>query len=206
MKFELWLAFVAAYSVISLIPGPSVFMVTGQALTRGLRAAMLCVVGDIVGGFFLIALSLFGVGAILAASAELFQIVKWAGVLYMAYLGYQQIKDARSRPATAFSETEKGADFESMKAGFLIGILNPKAIMFYVAFLSQFLDPDGDPVAQLAILVVTSTIVVGVILTGYAVFASKARTAFQSERARKSIGYVGGGFLLGGSVLIATTR
>jgi hypothetical protein len=87
VKFELWLAFVAAYTVISIIPGPSVFMVTGQALTRGIKAAFLCILGDIVGGFFLIALSLFGVGAILAASSELFQLVKWAGVLYMAYLG-----------------------------------------------------------------------------------------------------------------------
>jgi len=206
MKFELWLAFIATYSVISLIPGPSVFMVTSQALTLGLKAAILCIVGDIVGGFFLIALSLFGVGAILAASAELFQIVKWAGVLYMAYLGYQQIKDAKHDTALEFSEKKRNIRSASIRVGFLVGILNPKAIIFYVAFLSQFLDSESEPLMQFVILAATSTIVVGVILTGYALLASKARAAFQSARARKGFGYTGGGFLLGGSLLMATTR
>ena len=206
MNFELWLAFIATYSVISLIPGPSVFMVTSQALTHGLKAAMLCIVGDIIGGFFLIALSLFGVGAILAASAELFQLVKWMGVLYMAWLGFQQIKDAKYGVAPDFSKDKKKAMSASMRAGFLVGILNPKAIIFYVAFLSQFLDPESDPLIQFIILAATSTVVVGVILAGYAFLASKAQTAFKSERARKGFGYTGGGFLLGGSLMMAATR
>ena len=94
MELELWLAFVATYTVISIVPGPSVLMVTGQALSRGGKAAFLCILGELIGGVVLVGLSLFGVGAILAASSELFQIVKWAGVFYMAYLGYRQIIDA----------------------------------------------------------------------------------------------------------------
>lgn len=206
MKFELWLAFVAAYTVISIIPGPSVFMVTGQALTRGIKAAFLCILGDIVGGFFLIALSLFGVGAILAASSELFQLVKWAGVLYMAYLGYCQITEARRDDVPKLEEAGNGSGLASARAGFLVGILNPKAILFYVAFLSQFLDPGGTPFWQFAILVATSTAIVGTILGCYALLAAQARRTFQSRIARRRFGYAGGGFLIGGSVLMATTR
>jgi len=206
MKFELWLAFVAAYSVISIIPGPSVFMVTGQALTRGIRAAFLCIIGDLLGGVVLIALSLFGVGAILTASSELFQIVKWAGVLYMAYLGYRQIVDARVEHIPELPESEAGTGLASLWAGFLIGVLNPKAVIFYVAFLSQFLDPNGNTISQFAILTITSTVVVATILGGYAMLAARARKAFRSGKAQRRFGYAGGGFLIGGSLLMATSR
>ncbi|MEH6631496.1 MAG: LysE family translocator [Halopseudomonas aestusnigri] len=214
MDLELWLAFIAADILISITPGPSVFMVTGQALTRGLPAALLCILGDILGGIVLMTLALFGVGALLATSAVLFQFVKWGGVCYMAYLGYRQIADARKSPAPETSDISESAPdstkpkhrFASMRAGFFTGVLNPKAIIFYVAFLSQFMDPNGDTLLQFSILVATSTVVVGLILSGYALAAARARKTFQSHAARKRFGYAGGGFLIGGSLLMATTR
>lgn len=206
LKLELWLAFVATYSVISIIPGPSVFMVTGQALTRGAKAAFLCILGELVGGIILVALSLFGVGAILAASSELFQIVKWAGVLYMAYLGYCQIFEARRDGVSKPLEPKKGDGMSSLRAGFFTAILNPKAIIFYVAFLSQFLDPNGNIYTQFTIVVMTSTVIVGIVLGGYVLLAAKARKTFQTAKARRRFGYTGGGFLIGGSVFMASTR
>lgn len=211
MDIDLWLAFVIAYAAISAIPGPSVLMVVAQALSRGRRAAFLCIAGDVVGGFVLIALSLFGVGAILAASATLFQLVKWAGVAYMAWLGWVQIRDARRDAMPVFRPEAGGRgdtadDVASARMGFLVGVLNPKAIMFHVAFLSQFLDPQASVGAQFAILVLTSTIIVGGILGTYALLADRARRFFRSERMQRRAGYAGGGFLLGGSALMATTR
>lgn len=206
MKFELWIAFVATYSVISLMPGPSVFMVVGQSLTNGTKAAFLCIAGDIVGGFVLIALSLFGVGAILAASAELFLFVKWAGVAYIVFLGVCQIVEARRFDGSRQNQEVKSSSLQSAGKGFLVGVLNPKAIMFYVAFLSQFLDPNGNVFLQFSILVLTSTVIVGVILGGYALIASRARTIFQSVKARKRIHYTGGGFMIAGGLVMAQTR
>ncbi len=118
MKLDLWLAFVVTYSVISIIPGPSVLMVTGQALSRGTKAAFLCILGELVGGIVLVGLSLFGVGAILATSAELFQIVKWAGVFYMAYLGYRQIVEARQNHVELPQAIRKDDGLSSARAGF----------------------------------------------------------------------------------------
>lgn len=205
MDFGHWIAFVVAYGVISVLPGPSVFMVTGLALTRGLRAAFVCILGDLLAGVVLIALSLFGVGAILATSAALFQAVKWAGVFYMTYLGISQIIAARSVPDITVVDRPVD-DLASLKAGFLTGVLNPKAILFYMAFLSQFMDPLGDVLLQFAIVVPTASVVVGLVLSGYALLAERARRAFQSQTARRRFGYAGGGVLLGGSVLMATTR
>lgn len=206
MKLELWLAFVATYTVISIIPGPSVFMVTGQALTRGTKAAFFCILGELAGGVVLVALSLFGVGAILAASSELFQVVKWGGVLYMAYLGFGQILEARRGGHLTPIASRQGDGMASARAGFFTAVLNPKAIIFYVAFLSQFLDPAGSIQVQFAIVVATSTVIVGTVLGGYALLASQARKSFQSAKARRRFGYAGGGFLLGGSAFMALNR
>ncbi len=206
MNFELWLAFIVAYSIISIIPGPSVFVVTGMALTRGLRAAFLCLLGDLLAGVVLITLSLFGVGAILATSATLFQIVKWIGVFYMAYLGYRQIADARNSKTSQNRHMVKPKPINSIKIGFLTGVLNPKAIIFYMAFLSQFLNAESDVIRQFLILVPSSTLIVGIVLSGYALFAARVRKTFESEKAKTRFAYTGGGFLIGGSVLIASTR
>ena len=121
MNFELWLAFVAAYTVISLIPGPSVLLVTGIALSRGGKAACLCIVGELVGGVALIGLSLFGVGAILAASSGLFQIVKSMGVFYMAYLGLRQIMETRRDHTDRHDRSLKHDGISSVRAGFFYG-------------------------------------------------------------------------------------
>lgn len=201
MEIELWLAFIVAYSLISILPGPSVFMVVGLALSRGTQAAFLCILGDLLAGVVLISLSLFGVSTILLASASLFQLVKWGGVFYMAFLGFTQIR-AASNPIPEFAKPSASAA-GNIGAGFITGVLNPKAIIFYMAFLSQFMSSERDVFVQFVVLVPTATTVVGIVLSGYAFTAVRARRVFQSDTARRRIGFTGGGLLVGGSVLIA---
>jgi threonine/homoserine/homoserine lactone efflux protein len=217
MSFDVWLAFIVASAVLTLIPGPCVLLVVSQALTKGMPSALLCILGDIVGGVVLMVLSLIGVGAILATSAVLFTLFKWLGIIYMAYLGFCQIIEAKknksattksiiqpsTEPSTEIS-TERST-ISSFNAGFLASLLNPKAIVFYMAFLPQFMDPLGDTLLQFSILITTSSIVIGVILAGYALIASKTRKVFQSQRSRKIFDYSGAGFLIGSSVVMAST-
>jgi threonine/homoserine/homoserine lactone efflux protein len=207
MSIETWLAYIAAYTIISLIPGPSVFMVLGQSLSRGLGAATFCILGDVFGGIVVMTASYVGLGVILAASSEAFFLLKWAGVAYMAWLGYGQIKAASQlREKDLALQSFTGFRSASLRAGFLTGVLNPKAIMFYIAFLAQFMDPALPMTPQFLILILTSSTVVFVVLIGYALLATQARRKLTSLRARKSMGYAGGSFLLGGSVLMASTR
>lgn len=209
MSFETWLSYIAAYTLISLLPGPSVFMVIGQSLSHGLRAAMCCVLGDIVGGIVVMTTAYAGLGLVLATSAEVFFLLKWAGVAYMLWLGVVQIAAARkltSRDLTTGENKPVPQLSASWRAGFLTGALNPKAIMFYVAFLAQFMDPGASALPQFLVLMATSCIVVFCVLMIYALLAAQIRRKFQSLRARKAIGYTSGSFLLGGSAFIAATR
>ena len=205
MSVEAWIAYVAAFTILSLIPGPSVFMVIGQSLSKGLGAAFYCIAGDLLGGVVMMTVAYVGLGTLLAASSEVYLVIKWAGVAYMAWLGVSQILAARRlseenlrTPATIAVRSG------SLKAGFLTGILNPKAILFYVAFLAQFMNPAHPLTPQFLILMATSTVIVLVVLGAYALLASQARRTFQSLRARKRMGYTGGSFLLGGSALMAS--
>ena len=203
MSIEVWLAFVIASSVLTLIPGPCVLLVVSQALTRGMSSALMCILGDIVGSVALMILSLVGVGAILAASATLFTIFKWMGVLYMAYLGCSQILAARKRTSQGESEAKLHLGMGSFKAGFFASLLNPKAVIFYMAFLPQFMNPKTSALLQFSILITTTAIVIGIILAGYALIASRAREAFQSHKSKKYFDYSGGSFLIGSSVYMA---
>ncbi|WP_299827256.1 LysE family translocator [uncultured Roseobacter sp.] len=207
MTFETWLAYVAAYVVLSLIPGPSVFMVIGQSLSRGLGAAMFCILGDMLGGVIVMTASYVGLGLILAASSNAFLLLKWAGVAYMAWLGVTQIVSAKRLSDVAVTRQTTGTQqAASFRAGFLTGVLNPKAILFYVVFLAQFMNPDLPMTPQFLILLITSGGVVFFVLMGYALVAAQARRQMRSLRARKAMGYAGGSFLLGGSMLMATNR
>lgn len=204
MPLENWIAYVIAYTVISIIPGPSVLMVIGQSLTGGTRAALSCILGDLTGGMIVMLASYLGLGLILASSSLAFLALKWAGVAYMAWLGLVQIKAARNliEGGPIGARGKQG----SWGAGFLTGVLNPKAIMFYMAFLAQFIDPAAPQLPQFLILMLTSTLVVALVLGAYALLAAKVSARLQSLKARKRMGYAGGSCLLGGSVLMAATR
>ena len=205
MSIEIWLAYAAAFTVLSLIPGPSVFMVIGQSLSRGLKAALYCIAGDLLGGIVMMIIAFVGLGTVLAASSSIYLVIKWAGVAYMAWLGISQIHVARRLVETDLAAPATTAiRAGSLRAGFLTGILNPKAILFYVAFLAQFMNPALPLAPQFIILMATSTAIAFIVLAAYALLAAQARRAFQSLRARKRMGYAGGTFLLGGSALMAS--
>lgn len=203
LDIQLWLAFALSFFLLSVIPGPSVVMVVSQAMLHGRRAGLICVLGDLAGGLVMMTLAFAGIGTVLAASSLAFQVMKWAGVIYLAWLGLTQIIAARrigQVPADAPRAMAAG------RAGFLTGVLNPKAIGFYLAFLPQFISPQYAYLPQLISLGLTAMLVAGMVLTGYALLATRLRGGFRSARAQRSFGYAGGGFLLGGSVMMAAAR
>lgn len=204
MTIETLAAYALAYLALSLIPGPSVLMVMTQALTRGKAAAFACILGDLAGGVVIIAAAYLGIGALIAASSTAFMALKWGGVAYLAWLGTSQLFAAHrmSRNAPA-PQPKPGA---SWRAGFVTGVLNPKAIMFYMAFLAQFLDPTAPTLPQVLVLGATSTVIVAIVLTGYALLAAKARAVLAGPTAQQRIAYASGGAMLGGSVWLAATR
>ncbi|MEM6500033.1 MAG: LysE family translocator, partial [Pseudomonadota bacterium] len=143
---------------------------------------------------------------ILAASSTTYIAIKWAGVAYMAWLGASQLRSAHQMVQEDLAENLPVAtiDKRSFYTGFFVGVLNPKAVLFYIAFLAQFLDPTHALRPQFIILMITSTVIVVVVLGTYALCALRVRRLFESLKARKRMGYAGGSFLLGGSLFLAS--
>ena len=204
MSLEVWISYVAIYTAISLMPGPSVVMVSVTALRHGRRAAMLCVLGDVLGGVVIMVLAYFGLGAILATSAVAYGVLKWGGIAYLAVLGLLQLRDAaRGNEAPA---VERPTPRTGLRAGFLTGVLNPKAILFYMAFFAQFIDASSPALPQFLILALSSSMVVALVLSGYAVLATHLAGALRAPRAQRWVSMGSGTALLGTSAWMATAR
>ena len=195
------LAFTAASVVIILIPGPSNLFVVGRALVYGRRKAVLTAVGNAVGEFAAAALVAIGLGTIVQQSALVFAIVKYAGAAYLIYLGVKAFRDRGRLPEQP--ETA-GPGRVSAFEGFLVGVLNPKTVLFFLAMLPQFVNPaGGSPVAQMLVLGAVFA-VIGCIcdsLTG--LVASTARGWFESPKARRVLGGIGGTSMIGLGVAAA---
>jgi homoserine/homoserine lactone efflux protein len=204
MALQLWLAFTAATIVLLLIPGPTVLLVVSYALGQGLRTALPMAVGVALGDFTAMTLSLLGVGALLAASATVFTIVKWIGAAYLVWLG---IKLWRAGGSLAAEPKHTGVSAARMLGhAWLVTALNPKGITFFVAFVPQFLNPQADFLTQMVVLEATFLTLAFVNALGYALVAARARGFIRSPRAVRIVNRVGGSCLIGAGVAAASVR
>jgi len=206
MAWPVWLGFVAASAVIGLIPGPGVTAIVGYALSSGRRTAMASVAGASVGASISMALSLAGAGAVLAASALAFSLLKWAGAAYLVGLGLVSIWRSREaldagappvaaiRPATAFW------------SNVAVGSLNPKTIVFFVAFAPQFISPRGAYLPQAALLVATFVATVFTTDSCYALAAARAAHVLRTPKAVLWSKRAGGTALIAAGVATAAAR
>jgi threonine/homoserine/homoserine lactone efflux protein len=206
MAIEIWLAFVAASAVLLLIPGPTILLVVSYALGQGWRAALPMAIGVALGDFTAMTLSMIGVGALLAASATAFTILKWVGAAYLVYLGIRLWRAGGTLAASPAQDTASAA--KMLGHAWLVTALNPKGITFFVAFLPQFLDPMGDVMLQLSIFCATFIAMAFANVFGYALAASRARKAFAGPRTMTIVNRTGACALIGagiGSVALSRT-
>ena len=206
MSFESWGSYAMACLVLSLIPGPSELLIIGQALSLGMRGAMACLAGALLGGLGLILGALAGLGAVLASSAVLFQAIKWAGIAYLLWLGVTQLRLARRTKVAPNDAPAPQSVKGSFRSGFLTALLNPKSLVFYLAFLSQFLDPAHSTWISYVQLIVTSIVIAGISLLAYALQAERLRQRLTSPTAQRRIKMATGGLYLGGGALMAASR
>jgi threonine/homoserine/homoserine lactone efflux protein len=146
--------YIIAAMIIILAPGPSVLFVIARAIAWGRKVAIVTVAGNVTGAFVLSSLVAFGLGPVLQRSDLAFAAVQWGGGLYLMYLGIDAI---RKRRVHAADMTNQGSIeprvFQSIRDGFMVGVLNPKGLVFYAAVLPQFIDRDrGNVTSQLLFL------------------------------------------------------
>ena len=207
MSLEFWLAFAAASAVLLIIPGPTILTVISYSMAHGRRANVPLVLAVALGDSTALALSLLGLGALLASSAMWFTIVKWIGGLYLLYLGAKLLRaGASALPADSIGPAAPTSRWRLFANTYLVTALNPKGIVFFVAFLPQFIDA-AVPVAPQLWLLATTFVVLAVLNASlYAVFAASARRLLGSPRAQRRFNLVGGSLLSGAGVWALLAR
>jgi threonine/homoserine/homoserine lactone efflux protein len=190
-----WLAFAAAAEALLIIPGPTVLLVISYALAQGKRSAWATVPGVAGGDFTAMALSLLGLGALLAASAELFTALKLAGAVYLVYLG---IKVLRAPVPETLDENapQERARWRIMAHAYAVTALNPKSIVFYVAFFPLFLTAGRPLLPQILASGGTFLVMATINAILYAMMAGQVTRFLKGYRARKNLNRAAGGILL----------
>lgn len=205
MTIELWLAFVAASVVLLIIPGPTILSVISYSVAHGRRANVPLVAAVALGDSTALALSLLGLGALLATSAFWFTVVKWVGGLYLLWLGIKLLR-AGASPIVADAPPVPLSRWRLFANTWLVTALNPKGMVFFVAFLPQFLRADAPTAPQLWVLAVTFVVLATINATLYAVFAAAARRLLSSPRAQRRFNLAGGGLLSVAGLWALTVR
>ncbi|MGV9455070.1 LysE family translocator [Streptomyces sp. NPDC003635] len=202
-----FLAFTAMSFLLIVIPGPSVLFVIGRALAQGRRAALTTVLGNTLGAYVLVVAVACGIGSIVERSAVVFMSLKLAGAAYLVYLGVKALR-ARRAPHPAFKEHRgQGGGLRTLWEGFVVGVSNPKTIVFFAAVLPQFVDRHGGSVmAQMLLLGLVFNLMAVVFDSLWGLAAATARDWFaRSPRRLAAIGGVGGCTMIGLGIAVAAT-
>ncbi len=202
MTADIYLAYVLACAVIAVIPGPTVTVIVANSLAHGTRAGLLNVAGTQLGLALMMAILVVGLSSVIAAMAWLFDWVRIAGAAYLAWIGWKLLRAPDALGDAKNIAVPRGG---FMLQGFLVLISNPKALLWFGAFIPQFIDPRGNYVAQIALLGATAMAVALVSDGAYAVLTGRAGTLL-SRKSVRLVSRTGGTLLIGGGVWLALTR
>ena len=209
MTFKTWLLFLVMEVSLSLSPGPAVFYVVSQGVRGALRRSLPAAAGIISANAIYFTLSATSLGALIAASARFFAIVKWAGAAYLIYLGLKALRSAGSSHAVnlgAAAADEQGDRRRVYLGALTLQLANPKALLFFLALLPQFIDPARPVVPQMLILAATSMLPEFCILLGYGWLAYRALHASakfgMSSAMNRWLAWIEGAGLLGCATLV----
>lgn len=202
MSLELYLAYLVACILIAIIPGPTVALVVANSLTHGMRAGLLNIAGTQLALAVMMGILVVGLASIVETMGVWFDWVRLLGAAYLVWLGWKLLRSSGAIEASGITPRPRGGFFLQ---GFLVMLSNPKVLIFFGAFIPQFVDPDGDHVGQIALLGVTAMAVALVSDSVYAILTGRARTLFSRRRVRL-MSQISGATLIGGGVWLAFTR
>ena len=204
MSFEHWLTFAAASAIMLAIPGPTILLVISYALGHGRRTAGATVAGVALGDFTAMTASMLGLGALLATSATIFTVLKWVGAAYLIWLGIKLWRAPVADPEAAHPTEERPAKI--FAHAYVVTALNPKSIVFFVAFLPQFLDLSRPALPQMVIFEVTFLVLATLNALAYALMAAAARQTIRKPGIQRIVNRTGGSLLIAAGLVTAGWR
>ena len=195
---DYYLEYLVAATIIILAPGPSVLFIIARAIAWGRKTAVLTVVGNVSGSFVLSTLVALGVGPILEEYHLAYVAVQWGGGLYLIYLGIDAVAKRAAHAADMGNQGSHGpSTLRTIRDGFWVGFLNPKAIVFFAAVLPQFVDIDGGNVtAQLIFLGLTFCVIALISDGSWGLLAGTARIWLAESPSRLERLRAGGGSIM----------
>lgn len=203
MTIELWLAFVVASAIMLVIPGPTIITVIAYATSYGKKATLPLIAAVSLGDITVIGLSVLGLGSLLAVSSTAFSIVKIIGGLYLIYLGVKMIQSANQPNSKQVEGVKK--QYENLFLNtWLVTALNPKGVLFFGAFLPQFIQTESPIAPQLAVLTVTFVCLAALNTLMYALLAATASEFIGSPSTKRRFN-TGGGVALAAAGVWALT-
>lgn len=202
MSFQLYLAYVAACFIAAIIPGPTTTLIVANSLRHGMRAGLLNAAGTQLGCGTMLTLVLFGLATVIANMGHWFDWLRLAGAAYLIYLGWKLIRAAGATAETQDIRQPRGGFFMQ---GCLVSLSNPKQLLFFGAFLPQFIDPQGNYTAQIALLGMTALICGGISDSSFAILSGRAARMLSPHRSRW-IMRCSGGVLIGGGLWLGLSR
>lgn len=207
MSWTMWLAFFAAALVIAVSPGPGAVLSMSTGLRYGYAAALRAIAGLQLALLLQLCVVALGLGAVLATSEAAFAVVKFAGAAYLIWLGVQKW---RSPPEPIGGDGE-GLRVQSRRQlyaqGILVNLTNPKAIVFIAALVPQFIVPDQPQWPQFAIIGATMVAVDTMVMSCYALLATRFRPLLRNPRLLRLQNRIFGGLFVGaGAMLAASSR
>jgi threonine/homoserine/homoserine lactone efflux protein len=201
------LAFALLSLALVLVPGPNVLFVISRSLQLGRAAGVCTALGGQAGEFAQVAAVAFGIGALVERSVAVFNVIKLAGAAYLIYLGVQAVRRRKSLAAALGATVTKKAPLRILSDGFLVGVTNPKVIVFFAAVLPQFVDRSAGHVPVQMLLLGAVFIAIAVISDGcWALVAGTARAWLgRSPRRLELVGGTGGLAMIGIGIGLAAS-
>lgn len=205
MSLEIWIAFSLASAALLTIPGPTILLVVSYALGRGRASGWATVPGVALGDLTAMTVSLLGAGAVLATSASLFSALKLAGAAYLIWLGIKMWRSHADLGQLRGIKTRQ-SNWSMFRTAYVVTSLNPKSIVFFIAFVPQFIDPARAPLPQFSIMIATFVLMAAVNVALWAMMAGTMRARFERPETLRIANRIGGSFLIGAGLLTATLR
>ena len=204
MPLETWLAYTLVTTTFLLIPGPTIILVISYSLLRGRQAVIALVLGVGLGDLTAMSLSFLGVGVLLHTVATAFYLIKWLGAAYLIWLGIKMWCSA-SEFTDLDKKTRSHAWREIFSSAYITTALNPKSIVFFLAFIPQFIEPELPFTTQAVILGATFFVLAIISVLGYAALAIYAGQQLHLPLIQRWTHRIGGGLLIGAGGMTAVT-
>lgn len=206
MNWETYLIFIVTTAVVCLTPGPAALLIVAQGISNGFRRSYWAIAGIALANAIYFALSATGVAALIVASGTLFSVIKWVGVAYLFWLGISALRSKSSALTVTGEASQAVGGIRAFWQAVVVELSNPKAMLYFVALLPQFVDPQAPIALQMLVFGVTC---IGLDIGAYTLYAwlgSKTQRFTANEKFVKNSNRASGGLLMIAGAMMATVK